>query len=295
VTDATSVAITGLHVSYGRLTALNGLDMEVPSGGVTGLLGRNGAGKTTTIRAILGLVRPESGDIEVLGSPPTRNTRGRISVLFAEDGLVPEMSLMENLVCWGMINSLARSEARASAEAVLHALGTLHSADQPVRELSSGNRRLAGLARAFMLPRDLVLLDEPTSSLDPVRAGEIRAGIRELAGRSTVMLSTHNLVEAEELCDRVIIIEAGRKLAAGTPEELSEPGDVYLVRTEGGTVLFRGREYGPDSRGFVHVESGVSAADTLAELLREGNRVVEFRPERKSLSQTFLELAERGS
>jgi len=291
VTEA-AVSIEGLHVSYGRIRALDGLDMRVPAGGVTGLLGRNGAGKTTTIRAILGLVRPQEGEIRVLGSAPSRSTRERTSVLFAEHGLVPEMTLMENLVCWGMINSLGRSEARSRAESVLQALGTLHSAEQPVRALSSGNRRLAGLARAFMLPRDLVLLDEPTASLDPVRAEEIRAGIRELAGRSAVLLSTHNLVEAEELCDRVVIIHNGRRLAGGTPEELSEPGDVHLVRTETGDVSFRGRGYTPDARGFVRIDSGVSAADTLAELLREGNRVVEFRPERKSLSQTFLELAE---
>jgi ABC-2 type transport system ATP-binding protein len=143
-----------------------------------------------------------------------------------------------------------------------------------------------------MLPRDLVLLDEPTSSLDPVRAAEIRAGIRELSGRSTVLLSTHNLAEAEELCDRVVIIGAGAAVASGTPEELAEPGEVHLVRTEEGTALFRGEVHHPDGRGFVRVRSGVSAADTLAELLREGNRVVEFRPERKSLSQTFLELAD---
>jgi len=291
VTEA-AVSIEDLHVRYGRIRALEGLDMRVPAGGVTGLLGRNGAGKTTTIRAILGLVHPEKGEVRVLGSPPSRATRERISVLFAEHGLVPEMTLMENLVCWGMINSLRRAEARSRAEAVLHALGTLHSAAAPVRELSSGNMRLAGLARAFMLPRDLVLLDEPTASLDPVRAEEIRAGIRELAGRSAVLLSTHNLVEAEELCDRVVIIHDGRKLAGGTPEELSEPGDVHLVRTEDGDASFRGNEYTPDARGFVRIDSGVSAADTLAELVREGNRVVEFRPERKSLSQTFLELAE---
>ncbi|MFO7948779.1 MAG: ABC transporter ATP-binding protein [Candidatus Fermentibacteraceae bacterium] len=290
-----AVAIEGLHVRYGRIMALDGLDMRVPAGGVTGLLGRNGAGKTTTIRAILGLVRPREGEIRVLDSPPSRTTRARTSVLFAEHGLVPEMTLMENLVCWGMINSLGLAEARSRAEAVLHTLGTLHSAAAPVRELSSGNRRLAGIARAFMLPRDLVLLDEPTASLDPVRAEEIRAGIRELAGHSAVLLSTHNLVEAEELCDRVVIIHNGRRLAGGTPEELSEPGDVHLVRTESGTALFRGQRHRPDGKGFVRLDSGVSAADTLAELLREGNRVVEFRPERKSLSQTFLELAEEES
>jgi len=294
VTQA-AVAIEDLHVCYGRIRALDGLDMLVPSGGVTGLLGRNGAGKTTTIRAILGLVRPREGGIRVLDSSPSRGTRKRTSVLFTEHGLVPEMTLMENLVCWGMINSLGLAEARSRAEAILHTLGTLHSAATPVRELSSGNRRLAGLARVFMLPRDLVLLDEPTASLDPVRAEEIRAGIRELAGRSTVLLSTHNLVEAEELCDRVVIIHNGRRLADGTPEELSEPGDVHLARTESGTALFRGQRYEPDGKGFVRLDSGMSAADTLAELVREGNRVVEFRPERKSLSQTFLELAEEES
>ena len=279
-------------MSYGPVRALDGLDITVPRGGVTGLLGRNGAGKTTTIRAILGLVRPEAGEVRVLDRPPSRETRARISALFAEDGLVPQMTLMENLVCWGMINCLGRTASREAAESVLHALEMLHAADHEVSSLSSGNRRLAGLARAFMLPRDLVLLDEPTSSLDPVRAAEIRDGIRELAGRSTVLLSTHNLSEAEELCDRVVIMGDGFAVASGTPEELAEPGEVHLVRTESGSALFRGKTHQPDARGFVRVESGVSAADTLAELLRAGNRVIEFRPERKSLSQTFLELAE---
>ena len=294
MTEEASVSIRDLQVSYGRNRALDGLFMEVPRGGVTGLLGRNGAGKTTTIRAILGLVTADGGEIEALGSAPSRRGRRRMSVLFADDGLVPEMTVWENLVCWGMICGLSRQEARKGCEAMLHTLGMLHSAEQPVRQLSSGNRRLAGLARTFMMPRDLVLLDEPTSSLDPVRAEEIRKGIRDLAGRATVLLSTHNLVEAEDLCDRVVIIDGGRTLASGTPDELSHPGEVHLVRTEGGTAVFRGEVRQPDDKGFVRVESGVCAADTLAELIREGNRVIEFRPERKSLSQTFLELAEEG-
>jgi len=295
--DNLAASFRGISVRYGDVTALDGLDLDIPARGVFGLLGRNGAGKTTAIRALVGLVQPFSGTLEVFGGDPAIsgwNTE-RISVLFAEDGLLPPLTVEENLTVWARLHGVRWREATSLAGAVLESTGIAGYSGTKVKELSTGNRRLAALARTFMLPSDMVMLDEPTSSLDPVRADEVRRAIGRLAESRLVLLSTHNLNEAEELCDRVAIIDGGRLVVSGPPGELERMPDRYMVRTESGGLEFRGSRLEPSSNGSVVVECGDPAADVLAELLAAGNRITEFRPYRKNLSGVFMDLTGGGS
>jgi ABC-2 type transport system ATP-binding protein len=279
-------------VDYGMHRALDGLNLEIPSSGVFGLLGRNGAGKTTTIRAIAGLVKPAAGSISVLGKAPEpeSDVRKRISVLFAEDGLVVNMTARENLEAWGAVNGLPGRRSRDLSTAALTRLGILQQGGRLVRDLSTGVRRIVVLARAFMLERELVLLDEPTSSLDPVKAGEARDMLRDLAADRPILLSTHNLTEAEELCGSVAIIHLGRVVWNAAPG-LSGPAGVYEVFVEGSALSWRGTAIEPDEKGMHLVDSGLGPADTLAQLVSEGARIREFRPRRRGLADVFRELA----
>lgn len=274
------------------MIALNGFDLEIPGRGVFGLLGRNGAGKTTAIRTIVGLVQPCSGEVEVFGGDPLNSlwNRDRISVLFAEDGLIPSLTVLENLSVWAGFHGVRRNDADRAGLALLDSTGNADLAGRQVKELSTGNRRLAALARTFLMPSDMVILDEPTASLDPVRASEVRMAIDRLSESRLVLLSTHNLPEAEELCDAVAIIDSGRVLLSGSPGLLEDTPGKLLVRAEAGSLTYRGSVHEPGAGGTVIIDSEGDPADVLAELLECGNRVTEFRPYRRDLAGVFMEL-----
>lgn len=283
-----AVLLAGARVSYGKARALDGFDLEVPEGAVHGLLGRNGAGKTTAIRALAGLVRLSGGSAGVLGGDPSSAAfdRRRLSVLPAGDGFVNGLTLAENLVTWAAFWGIGRTEAGRAVSEVLSELSIEGLAGRHLKTVSTGNRRMAALARTFMVPAGVFLLDEPTASLDPVSAPAARDFIRRRAAGRTVVVSTHNLQEAEELCSSVTIIEAGRTLFSGCPAG----GGGWLVRTEDGRLSAGGRELQPDSSGQFLVDLGLGAADTLALLTASGARVTEFRPAARSLAELFREV-----
>jgi ABC-2 type transport system ATP-binding protein len=289
-----AVVLKGIRVLYGPHAALDGLDLEIPGTGTFGLLGRNGAGKTTTIRAMAGLVRTDRGSIRVLGRDPAADpsVRRDISVLFSEDGLLPALTTQENLTAWGMVCGLGRGESSRLAVAMLSRPGLDVPAGAKVRDLSTGNRRMAALARAFMIPGRIVILDEPTASLDPVRAVEARRAVRDMSRDRLVVLSTHNLEEAEALCDSVAIIHLGRSVAAGlTHSLLQDPVRAYSARTETGIMFFEGAAVEAAQDGSFVIRSDRSPADLLADLVDSGNRVTEFKTLRRTLAEVFLDLA----
>ncbi len=293
-----AVVFRDVLVKYGKVTALDGLDLEIPEKGVFALLGRNGAGKTTAIRAITGLVWLSAGILNVFGENPWKKgfPRDRISVLFAEDGLGPFLTVHENLSIWAGFHGFGKEEAGALTLEILRKLGIEDMKQARVSDLSNGNRRIVAVARTFMLSSDMVILDEPTSSLDPVRASEVRETIRTLSKSRLVLLSTHNLSEAEELSDTIAIIDSGKLLMSGKPGELdSTSKGSYAVTTEDGSLLFRGKSYSHGERGFVTISCDDPPADILIELLEGSNRVIEFKPFRKSLSSIFMELTRKNS
>jgi ABC-type multidrug transport system ATPase subunit len=208
----------GLVKHYRQVTALDGLDLAVPGGAVFGLVGPNGAGKTTTFSILCGFVRPDAGEATVLGTPVREvfRLKGRLSALPQDALLPPHDPVLESLVFFGKLLGWDRQKAKAEARRALELTGMSEWAKARGGALSHGMAKRVGLAQAFLGEPELVLLDEPTAGLDPVAAAQVRDLIRSLKGRSTVVISSHNLHEVEELCDAAAIISRGRVVQAGS-------------------------------------------------------------------------------
>ena len=213
-----------LRKSYGAHEVVSGLDLEVAPGECFGLLGPNGAGKTTTLRLCLGLSRPDGGEIEVLGEPVparAREARARIGVVPQFDNLDPDFTVEENLLVFGRYFSMPAAAARAKVPALLDFAGLAGRGDARISALSGGMKRRLTLARALVNDPQLLVLDEPTTGLDPQARHLIWERLRRLTQEGkTLVLTTHFMEEAERLCDRLAIMDRGRLIATGTPREL---------------------------------------------------------------------------
>lgn len=228
---STVIEASGLEKRFGRVRALNGLDLAVTEGEVHGFLGPNGAGKSTTIRILLGLARSNGGSARVFGSDPWRDA----VALHRRMAYVPgDVSLWPNLSGGEAIDLLARLrggtvDKAAYAERKKRLVDVFQlDPTKKGRAYSKGNRQKVALVAAFATPADLYILDEPTSGLDPLMEATFNAEIARIAGEgATVLLSSHILSEVEQLCDRVSIIREGRTVESGTLEQLR-----HLTRTE---------------------------------------------------------------
>ena len=211
---------------YGTLTAVNKLDLEVYPGEVFGLLGQNGAGKTTTILMLLGLSEPTEGEAAVMGLDPSRDPREvkrRVGYLPDAVGFYGGMTGRENLRYTARLNGLGRAEAEAAIKEVLEQVGLTDRADDPVDDYSRGMRQRLGIADALVKSPDLLILDEPTTSIDPIGVVEILGLLRTLVRDRglSIMLSSHLLSQVQSVCDRIGIFAAGRLIGVGTVDELA--------------------------------------------------------------------------
>jgi ABC-2 type transport system ATP-binding protein len=230
--DATAPAIStqGLTKRYGPTVALDGLDLEVDIGQVFGLLGPNGAGKTTAVKILLGLTHADGGSGRLLGQPievpDARRRVGYLPELFRYPGW---LSAREVLGLHLRLAGVARSEWDGEIDAALRSADLAERADGRVSTYSKGMQQRLGLAVALIGRPRLVILDEPTTALDPIGRLELRDIIRALAaGGTTVLLNSHQLSEVEQVCHRVAIIHRGRLQASGTLDELLSPGGVRI-------------------------------------------------------------------
>ncbi len=215
-----------LTKQYGEATVVDSLDLELQPGEVFGLLGPNGAGKTTTILMLLGLVEPTSGSIEVLGLDPARNpleVKGRVGYLPDAVGFYDSMSGRENLRFTAALNQVPKGEAEGRIGKLLEEVGLTDAADRPSGTYSRGMKQRLGIADALIKEPAILILDEPTTAIDPEGVAEMLALIRALAEqtRVTVLLSSHLLHQVQAVCDRVAIFVKGKVVAQGAPHELA--------------------------------------------------------------------------
>lgn len=223
---STLIEAVGLTKSFGATVALDSLELVSETGSVVALLGPNGAGKTTFVRTVATLVRPDKGTLRVAGVDAGRDPAGvrRMIGLAGQHAAVePALSGRENLVLVGRLFGLSRREARAQATGVLRSLGLTEAGDRPAKTYSGGMRRRLDLGASLVGRPRLLLLDEPTTGLDPASRIELWDTIRTLVSSGTdVLLTTQYLEEADQLADRIVIIDHGRVIADGTPDLLKQ-------------------------------------------------------------------------
>ncbi len=217
-----------------RVTAVDALDVDIYPQEVFGLLGPNGSGKSTTIKMILGLLFPTRGRISVLGKLPTDVAiKSRLGYLPEESYLYRFLNARETLDYYGRLFHLDRHARQRRIDMLLEMVGLEAVQRRPVGEFSKGMQRRIGLAQALINDPDILILDEPTTGLDPIGTRQIKDLIRELRDRGkTVLLSSHLLADVEDVCDRVSILYGGRKRAEGTVDELLAVSDSSLIETD---------------------------------------------------------------
>jgi len=290
---------------FGEIRAVDRVSLQVPSGSIFGFLGPNGAGKTTTIRLLLGLLDIEAGSATVLGhdvATQAAEVRERSGVLLEHHGLYERLTVMDNLAFFAEIYRLGPL-AGARIRELLEHLGLWDRRDALTRDLSKGLKQKVAFARALLHNPQLVFLDEPSAGLDPVAAVALREDIQRLARLegTTIFLTTHNLAEAEKVCDVVAVIRQGRVIATGTPSELRSktgrlmaqiygqgftPDVLALLRTvpEVGSAVLE------NDHLLVELKPGSETAPLVSLLVQAGAQVEEVRKGQGSLEQAFVSL-----
>ncbi|GAA3969950.1 daunorubicin resistance protein DrrA family ABC transporter ATP-binding protein [Streptomyces marokkonensis] len=219
-----AIVVEGARKKYGGKNALDGLDLTVARGTVHGVLGPNGAGKTTLVRILSTLLRPDSGRAEVAGHDVAADAyavRLRIGLLGQHAALDEELGGRQNLELFGRLHHLGARRARARADELLARFGLTDTGRKPVSAYSGGMRRRLDLAASLITDPEVLFLDEPTTGLDPRGRAEVWDSVRSLVGGgTTVLLTTQYLEEADQLADRISVVDAGRVVADGTADEL---------------------------------------------------------------------------
>jgi ABC-2 type transport system ATP-binding protein len=306
-----AIEARGLVKAFGPVRAVDRLDLAVPSGGVFALLGPNGAGKTTTIRIFATLTRPDSGLARVLGHDVTtapHAVRSGICLTGQFATVDPSFTGTENLVLQARLLGLPRQAARARAAELLDAFGLADAAGRPVRTYSGGMRRRLDIAASLVVAPALLFLDEPTSGLDPYSRVQVWEAVRSLVAQgTTVLLTTQYLEEADQLSDRIAVIDHGRIVAEGTAGELkssvgsgalrvqlADTCDSGRARRVLGSVLGVPVAQDTDPAALTARIGGPSATEAAARglslLSREGIEVAGFALGQPSLDEVFLAL-----
>jgi ABC-2 type transport system ATP-binding protein len=277
---------------YGEVRALDSLSLSTPQGGVYGVLGRNGAGKSTLFRIWLGLVRPSSGSARVLGAPAGADARvsRRIGAMIETPRFHPFLSARDTLRMLTRMGGLSDGEAQIAP--LLERVGLADAADRRVRGFSVGMAQRLGIAAALLGRPELVILDEPTSGMDPAGIQEMRSLMRRLADKDgvTVMLASHQLGEVQKLCDRVAILDRGRLVAEGRIEDLVAGQErLRLLAEPRAAVLARLGERGaPDGDAVLAAVTRAEAPGLIGALVAAGVAVTEARWIGGELERLFL-------
>ena len=303
------ILVEGLEKRFGRTRALRGVDLAVAPGTVYGLLGPNGAGKTTVVRVLATLTRPDAGHARVAGHDVVREAaavRARIGLAGQHAAVDEKLPGRENLRMFGRLYHLGERAARRRADELLERFGLAEAARRPVKTYSGGMRRRLDLVASLIIAPPVLFLDEPTTGLDPRSRGAIWDSVRELAaGGTTVLLTTQYLDEADQLAHHIAVVDTGRVIADGTPDELkAEIGSRFDVVVRDVATLETAARVLSDVLGSVATivperrmagaacdgGSTVPIADVVRALDRAGVDAEDVALRRPTLDEVFLRL-----
>lgn len=300
------IKATGLTKSFGTLIAVNGIDFTVAQGETFGFLGPNGAGKTSTMRMIGATSPISSGELSVLGLDPESDgpqLRSRLGVVPQDNNLDEELSVHDNLMMYGRYFDLSRTEIRDRIDELLEFVQLTNKANEKIQSLSGGMKRRVVIARGLINTPDLFILDEPTTGLDPQARHILWDRLYRLKQQGvTLIITTHYMDEAEQLCDRLVIMDGGEIVAEGSPRELIEnyaprdvvelrfPVDVLETVEDRVNVLAPRTEILAD-RALLYTED---AEKTIASVTAEGLEPEMVLARRSTLEDVFLRLTGRS-
>ncbi len=305
------ISVDGLVRTYGDFTAIDNVSFKIGQGEIVGLLGHNGAGKTTIMKMLTGFLEPTDGSITVDGLDINREREAiqrKIGYLPENCPVYPEMTVIDYLNYAAALHGVSETERLARVREAIAKTELSGKATQLINTLSRGYRQRVGVAQSLLHHPDILILDEPTNGLDPSQVQHMRDLIREVAQRATVILSTHILQEVQAICDRVIIIRAGKKVMDSRMEELrsahrllvtvqAEPGKVDAALKEVAVVQSVEQLANDDNRQSYalefrdQAEPQQCAPAVASALLGQGCALYAMQPEQRTLESIFLETA----
>lgn len=312
MSEAPAIRTRALRKVFGTQAAVDGIDLVVPRGAVFGFLGPNGSGKTTTIRLILGLAAPTSGDVQLLGRlmpAASAAVLPHVGALVEGPAFAPYLSGRANLARLDTANPLAQAASRRTRiTEALQRVGLSHVGGKKVKAYSLGMKQRLGIAATLLMPRELLILDEPTNGLDPQGTREVRSLIRGLADDgTTVLVSSHLLSEIEQVCTHAAIMSVGRIVAQGTIDELRGlTGDARVrLRTPDaaaarrvldrlGIAVIAAADIQVADEIVGRLRPGLPPEEVVAALVAAGVRVRGFEVGAESLEERFVELTGEG-
>jgi len=302
----TALATAGLTKRFGAQTAVDGVDLDVPAGAVYGFLGPNGSGKTTTIRMALGLVRPTAGTVTLLGRPmpgDLREVLPRVGALVEGPAFHPYLSGRANLQRLDAADRFADERtSKQRIDAALDRVGLLHAGGKRYRAYSLGMRQRLGIAAALLVPREMLVLDEPTNGLDPQGTREVRQLIASLGHEGvTILVSSHLLAEVEQICTHLGVMRTGQLVAQGRADELraSRRASVRLSTPDVAAAAGVAQRLGltdvtTSDDGLTAALGDVASEHVVAALVGAGVAVRELVVNRARLEDLFIELTGEG-
>jgi ABC-2 type transport system ATP-binding protein len=292
------VTLDRVSKSFGPVKAVDNISLDIEKGEIFGLLGPNGAGKTTAIRIILDIFKPDHGKVSVLGGPMDQQKKDRIGYLPEERGLYQDISLERCLVYLGSLKGLSPSEARTRAEEYMDFFDLSEYKHKKVKELSRGMQQKAQLITALLHKPELIIVDEPFSGLDPVNTQIVKDLLRNQRDDGvTIIMSTHQMHQVEEMCDRIVLIDQGRILLYGRLDEIQRQfsGNAVIVSTTAELTKLPGVLHAEPFNSFTRLTltQEASPKEILQELVKQDADIERFEIAAPRLDEIFIQVVQR--
>ncbi|RPI94353.1 MAG: ATP-binding cassette domain-containing protein [Chloroflexi bacterium] len=298
-----AIVVHNVTKRYGSFTAVDELSFEVKRGEIFAMLGPNGAGKTTTIRMVLDILKPDTGTIDVLGGPLTDATKERIGYLPEERGLYRNAKVIDVLTYLGALKGMGRQRAQQEAQRMLEQVDLGANVKSKVSELSKGMQQKVQLIATFLHKPDLVIVDEPFSGLDPVNTQLIKDMLFQMSREgTTIVMSTHQMHQIEEMADRLVMIDRGRRVLYGSVDEVRQrfAKNAIVVEGDGDWAALAGVksvERGENGRAvLLHLADHTTPDDVIGAMaVSTAYHVRRFELAVPSLNEIFIEVAGNGT